>query len=231
MTKAASINVHGIRTMRLDATGAPKAGAGNLHVHGAPIQFPIDPQYQDRETYRQPIADGTDCVVYEGPPRGIDTTQHNGLQLCEWDEELLEMLVGGVIFTGAGGGSAVAGSGGTDPGITRGWIAPTDDTAQDDGVAMELWTKAWTGTSRLLIDGLPAWNLWVFPKITWQLAAVTLERGVHVCALNGTGVRNDAFGDGPFNELPIPITGPFAKFQTTTGPPTPTGGYATLTPV
>lgn len=178
------LKVCALRAVRLDPTGAIESGASSLYTK-KPVLLAYTPNVPERERIEQLDGCGDQCVLYLGPPKAVDSVTLR-LDLCDLDAEWVEMLAGGSIITDAVGT-------GYD---TIGYLAPTDSTVAEDGVALEVWSYAWSGRQRATLGGSPAFYRHVFPKTTWQVGEITLSNGVNVIPMTGTAETNTSFGTG-----------------------------------
>lgn len=178
------LKVCALRAVRLDPTGAIEQGASSLYTK-KPVLLAYTPNVPERERIEQLDGCGDQCVLYLGPPKAVDSVTLR-LDLCDLDAEWVEMLAGGSIITDAVGT-------GYD---TIGYLAPTDSTVAEDGVALEVWSYAWSGRQRATLGGSPAFYRHVFPKTTWQVGEITLSNGINVIPMTGTAETNTSFGTG-----------------------------------
>lgn len=174
------LKVTALRAVRLGPTGAIEPGASSL-LTKRPVLLAYTPNVPERERIEQLDGVGDQCVLYLGPPKAVDSVTLR-LDLCDLDAEWVEMLAGGSIIT--------------DSSDTIGYLAPTDSTVNEHGVALEVWSYAWAGRQRALINGAPAFYRHAFPKTTWQVGEITLSNGVNVIPMTGTAETNTAFGTG-----------------------------------
>lgn len=88
-----------IRITRLDVTGAPLAGATNMIQSSNLVKFDYTPTMQAAPDITTLNAQGIPCLQY----RGRDTLKYGAytIDICDFDIAIVEMLVGGTIFTGS----------------------------------------------------------------------------------------------------------------------------------
>lgn len=186
------IRVVVLRALRLNATGAILSGASSQYRHAAPILLQFEPQVPERDRFEQVDGNGNTCALFIGPPRAVDSV-NLALNLCQLDAELEEMLCGGSVITEGDYG-------------TVGYLAPTDETVNANGVSLESWSIAWNQRQRLLKAGLPAYWEHVFPLTRWQRGQTQMQNGISVIPLTGIGEVNSAFGTGlPTDPMPVTI--------------------------
>lgn len=173
-----------MRAIRLDDAGAIDSGASSLYTK-KPILVSYTPTQPERERLEQLDGEGVQCILYLGPPRAVDSVALN-MDLCQLDAEWTEMLAGGSIITDAVGT-------GYD---TIGYLAPTDDTVNENGVFFEVWSFAWSGRQRATLGGSPAFYRHAFAKTTWQQGQQTRSNAVNVIPMTGQGEVNDQVGTG-----------------------------------
>lgn len=188
------LNVDHIRVLRLNAAGNIVASAQARYEYDAPLLMSYTSVQPDRDTAEQRSGNGNICATYTGPskpPSQADLT----LNLCQLDAELLELLVGGTtITTGTGGG-----------GDTIGWLAPTDETVNEAGVALEVWSKAWSQNQRAVYNAEAAWFRHFFPKCTFQQGEQSMSNdGFSTIPLTGVSTPNSQFGTG-WEDDPLPV--------------------------
>ncbi|HEX9994498.1 MAG TPA: hypothetical protein VGB14_16330 [Acidimicrobiales bacterium] len=189
------------RFARLDATGAPDEGTGNLYVARA-ISLAVQPQYRDGSVLTQELGDGTECVRAQGDDEIIG---YNGtLTICGPNPGLAEFLAGGTLYRdGTGANAPVLGY--AMPG--KGDPVPA--------VSVEGWTYAWDGEEQA-VDGtsLVFWR-YVVPHAKFRIGDFTLNRSVLNVPLPFKGRQNLSLGTGPGGDLPASIAeaGTLAWFQ------------------
>lgn len=194
LTCANLLNVDHIRVLRLTSAGVVEASASARYEYPSPILLGYTPVQPDRDSFEQRSGNGDICATYTGPAKPPATCDMT-LNLCTLDAELIELLVGGsTITTGTGGG-----------GDTIGWLAPTDTTVNEDGVAIEAWSKAWDNNQRHIYAGQAAWFRHFFPKVTFQLGEQTMDNsGFTTIQLTGVASVNSGFGTG-YEDDPLPV--------------------------
>lgn len=174
------LKVCALRAIRLAAEGTIEPGATSLYTK-KPILLAYTPNTPERERLEQINGCGDQCLLYLGPPRAVDSVSLR-MDLCDLDAEWVEMLAGGSIIT--------------DGYDTIGYLAPTDATIGDNGVALEAWSYAWSGRQRAEIGGNVAFYRHVFVKTTWQVGEITMSNGVNVIPMTGSGEVNSDFATG-----------------------------------
>lgn len=185
-----------LRIVRLGGDGSPLDGADSLYESAAPIQFTYTPQSRDRDQFELANGCGENCASFIGPPGGVDNAEI-GLQLCNNDAEIMELLAGGEIITDYEG-----------TGDTIGYCSPTNDTVNQLGVAIEMWAQAWNGTERAVYQGQPAWWRYVFPKVNFTFPEQTFENEFGILELEGFAETNSGYGTGIDSDpFPFPIGG------------------------
>lgn len=186
---AASVQAVAVRMCKLDAAGAPLAGATNCYVTTSFTQFAWTPEYTEGEEITTVSASGEQCVYYKMP----DTlkTVNVSVAICKPQPEVYEMLGGGSLLT--------------ETTENVGWAAPNiGEVANVNGVSIEVWSRA-------IVNGRPAavnpyWR-WVIPSITTKLDGDrTLENGALASEFTGVGVENANWGSGPGGDFTFPST-------------------------
>lgn len=182
-TCAQLLQVHHARVLRLDDIGDPLSGADSLYEHTRPIVVSYTEVRPDRVDILQEDGAGDTCGHYQGPPRPASTVDLT-MDLCKLDAELIEMLLGGTVITNGSYG-------------TIGYMAADESDINTNGIALETWSIAWNGESRLTYLGAPAWYRHIFPKSTWQLGQVSMSNdGFSTIPLTGVGEKNPQIGTG-----------------------------------
>lgn len=188
-----SIQACRLRVGMLDDGGAPDPGTTNLYVTDALISVQTSYEIETGEEFTQKNGCGVICQTFKEDDKLKRVTLE--LQLCQFDYELLAMLVGGSLITGT-----IVDPGGAPIGLD---LPPSTAGAQN-GVSMEVWTKAWDGGSQPVSSGGdPLYHHFVWPKTTWVPGQRTLESGILVVPVSGTGVENPQALDGPANDWPV----------------------------
>lgn len=95
---AGSVYAIGTRFSRLDATGAPLAGAGNAYVTSALVTAGIGLEYADGQEITQNNGAGQLCVSYRAPDTLVRGTVSD-LQFCSPDPNVMAFLMGGTVIT------------------------------------------------------------------------------------------------------------------------------------
>lgn len=195
---AASVRGLVLRVTRLGADGSPVVDGAegcDVYISSGFVSFTFTPSYSEADEISITNAAGEVCVYYKAP----DTLQYVefGLELCDPDPILTEMLVGGdVLMAGADSACAPAG---TQPGdtVAVGYAAPKlGASAGDNGVAVEVWTQAVVGGKSA--NQCPYWH-YLFPYATFRLDGErVIENGNLATVFAGRGSGNRAFGGGPY---------------------------------
>lgn len=185
LTCANLLHVDHIRALRLDAAGLVVAAADGAYEHEAAILLGYTPVYPDRQTAEQRQGNGEICATYRERPHAPDSVDLT-LNLCQLDAELIEILVGGTLITQ-----------GTGAGDTIGWQAPTASSVNEEGVALECWSKMWNNNQRATFAGQAGWFRHTFPRSTWQMGEQSIDgENFLTVQLTGIGEPNSGFGTG-----------------------------------
>src|SRR5690606_13272350 len=185
LTCANLLHVDDIRVLRLASNGEVETGADTRYEYEAAILMGYTPVYPDRQTIEQRKGNGEICATFRERPHAPDSVDLT-LNLCTLDAELIELLVGGTVITQ-----------GTGAGDTIGWLAPTSSTVNEDGVAIEVWSKMWNNIQRGLFNSQAGWFRHFFPKTTWQMGEQSID-GENFLTVQLTGIAepNSSFGTG-----------------------------------
>lgn len=177
--------LHGvrIRLAKLDGSGVPDPGAGNLIVSKALTQMTFSPVYEDGDETTVKNASGEICLDYRGPDN-LRRGDFN-IVICSFDPYLHSFLGGGDTLTN---GDAV------------GMRAPAIGAVTGNGISVELWTKR-INDGDLDVDYPYAWH--AFPKVkNLRMGEVTFQNGETLPAFSGQMYENVNWYDGPANDWP-----------------------------
>lgn len=178
-----------LRVLRLAGDGTVAVSPEARYEHTAPILFGYTPQAPDRETFEQLNGCGDECAYFIAPPKAVRSAELS-LELCQQDAELLELLMGGSLIT--------------DGDDTIGYQSSVDATVNENGVAIETWSKAWNRRQRAIVNGSPGFYRHVFAKTQWTQDETTNDNsGFTTITLTGTGEVNSGFALG-FEDDPQP---------------------------
>lgn len=199
----ASILAVAMRVAQLDASGATPAGASNMYVTDALIQFQWQPTVEAGLDLMQRKASGDLCVFTK--TADIIKRYEVTLNLCSPDPELEALISGGAVLA--------------DAGATVGYGAPAlGADPVPNGVSVEIWSEAIEG------DVPPATNpyfWWAFPKIKFEKKEQrTLEAGVLANSFSGYAYENPGWGNGPNDDWMLASDRVF-QYQRTDSFPTP----------
>lgn len=209
---AASVRGTALRITRLNADGAPAVGTGcDVYLTGGFINFTFTPEYSEGDEVEIKNAAGEVCVYYKMPDTLKNMTV--GLELCDPDPVLTQLLVGGEVLTATAQDGACAPPG-SSPGDTLavGYAAEKQGVeANPYGVALEVWAQAVVNGKAA--PGCPYWHYLIpFAKLRLDGDRV-VENGNLATVFTGTGGGNAAFGSGPNMALddvdPVPPEGAF----------------------
>jgi len=185
LTCTQRLKVCHLRVLRLSSVGALLAGADSRYEYNAPVTFGYTPTAPERERIEQLDGCGDQCALYQGSTKAVDGAELS-LELCNQDAELLELLTGGSIVTE-----------GTGTPNTIGYLSPTDATVDPDGVAIELWSIAWSGKQRAVKGGQPAWYRHTFTKVKFSYDEQAMASDAFgLTALTGLAETNTGFATG-----------------------------------
>ena len=221
-----SLQTVAIRVAKLDANGSPLTGAGNGYVTDAMIEATIGADIEEGDEFTVKNAAGSICQSFKDCDRFKRATVE--MTLCHLDAELLTMLVGGSIIRDLAG---------TGSGDALGWETAGADDACVNGVALELWTKAWDGSSQATPPfgggSTIAYFHFVLPKVKFQLGDLNFENDFMSIPVTGFGDENPRItSNGPFDDWVSDIvarggiTGALGFFLDTTKPTVACGAIA-----
>jgi len=185
-----SLQVCALRAAKLDASGVPEAGASNGYITDSLIQAGISLELETGDDFTLKNGCGAICQTF----RDCDRIKRASvdLELCQLDSELISLLLdSGTLFTDTLSGDAI------------GFALPGSTVDCPDGVALELWTKAWDGSAQAEAPFLlaPTYFRFVFPKVRFQMGDLTLENDIMRIPLVGIADENPNMpSDGPFDD-------------------------------
>ena len=185
---AASVRGLVLRVTRLASDGTPRVGGADncdAYIKSGFVNFTFTPTYNESDEISIQNAAGQLCVYYKAP----DTLQsvEFGLELCDPDPLLTEMLVGGEALLAAAAGGNID---------VIGYAAPKiGESADQDGVAVEVWTTAVVNGKSA--NTFPYWH-YLFPYATFKFDGErVIENGNLATVFAGVGSGNSGFGAGP----------------------------------
>lgn len=193
-----SLQVCAYRITQLNSNGTAWAGANHGLANNTLIDATVEVDLEAGADLTMKNGCGSICQTFKDCDRikGVNIT----LNLCALDSKMIQMMVGGWAFidsTGAGAQDVI------------GYELPASDEACTAGVALELWTKAWSGSSQAapaFASGSPVYFHWVFPKTTWSIGSLNMEDDFMTVPLIGYGVANARMSaNGPYDDWPVDI--------------------------
>lgn len=187
-----------LRAARLDTDGTPLTGPTDQYVTDAFASVGFSPQYEAGDDFRPKNGCGVVQYSHKAPDSLVryDLT----LQLMTPDPLLIELLVPGTDIL-------------TFLGEPVGFVFPdTGEVGEDNGVSLEVWTKAIVGSDR---NPDRPWYRWPLTKTkNWRPTDFTLENNPLLPQLQGIAVKNSNWGNGPADDwdtlTTVPITEPIA---------------------
>jgi len=194
-----SLQVCRIRVAQLTPGGLPEAGSDTGYVSDAIIQANINVELEAGDDFVLKNGCGNLCQTFKDSDRvkrvNID------MEFCQLDSELVGLLVGADTFYD------------NAEQVTIGASLPSSTATPSDGVAMELWTKAWDSNQQAnagLIGGDPndvLYFRWFFPFVRFQLGAMSLQNDILRIPVAGYGQENDDMpANGPYKDFPSVVT-------------------------
>jgi hypothetical protein len=167
-----------MRVGKLDSGGAPDPGASNLYITDALIQVQSSYEIETGEEFIQKNACGAICQTFKEQDKLKRVTL--SLQLCQFDYELLGLMLDATVITG----NLVT------PGGAIGIDLPASTAPASNGVSLEVWTKAWDGGQAAVSSGGdPLYHHFVWPKTTWVPGQRTIEAGIWSFRLTASARR------------------------------------------
>jgi len=184
-----------IRLSKLDASGAPLAGAANGYASTAVIDLTVAVEIEEGDEFTLRNACGEICATF----KDVDRIKrlNLSLNLCQLDFYLIEFLTDADLFESGG--------------VPVGFQYPSVSAAAPNGVCFEIWTKAWDGTEQATPTFTTpdvAYDHWVFPRTKWVMGDLTMENDLMVVPVEGTSEENSNItANGPFNDWPAAVAG------------------------
>lgn len=222
-----SLQTVAVRVATLTVAGGPNTGALHGYVTDAVIDTKIDVEIEEGDEFVLKNAQGAICQTYKDCDRFKRVTIE--MNLCQLDAELIQLLCGGSVMrdlAGTGLGNAI------------GYEVPHVTDACQNGVCLELWTKAWDtsvqATPPYAGGNVAAYFHFVFPRAKFSLGSLNLENDFMTIPVKGFGDENPQItSNGPFDDWPADVsarggvTGAMGFFLDTTKP-TPACGAITV---
>lgn len=172
-----------LRAARLDASGVPDPGAGNLIVTKALTQFTFSPVYEDGDEVTVKNAGGEICLDYRSPDN-LRRGDFN-LTICSFDPDLMSFF---------GGGDTIA------DGDATGYASPAIGAVTGSGISVELWVKRINDGD---LDPDYPYARWALPKLkNLRQGEVQFQNGETLPAFSGQMYENPNWFDGPANDWP-----------------------------
>ena len=193
-----SLQVCRIRVAGLTAGGLPDAGEDTGYSSDAIIQANVNVELEAGDDFVLKNGCGNLCQTF----KDVDRVKRVNLDMefCQLDSELVGLLVGAETFYD----QAEA--------VTIGAALPSSTATAPNGVALELWTKAWDSNQHAnasLIGGDPndvLYFRWFFPKVQFQLGQLTLQNDILRIPVTGYGQENTEMpADGPYQDFPTAV--------------------------
>lgn len=193
-----SLQVCRIRVASLTPGGLPDEGSDTGYVSDAIIQANLSVELESGDDFVLKNGCGNLCQTFKDSDRvkrvNID------MEFCQLDSELVGLLVNADTFYDAG------------EDVTIGAVIPSSTDGPGNGVALELWTKAWDSNQQAnasLIGGSSSDVLyfrWFFPYVRFQLGNMTLQNDILRIPVAGYAQENDDMpADGPYQDFPAAV--------------------------
>jgi len=201
---------------RLGPDGAPLAGSPcDNYLTGGYISFTFTPVYVEGEEIEIINAAGEICVTYKLPDTLKNTTI--GLELCDPDPVLTQLLVGGEVIVDSTGALCPLPGALPDDIHAVGYAAEkTGVEANPNGVAIRVWATAVVNGKSA--NQCPYWD-YLFPSVKFRLDGDrVVENGNLATVFAGLGTGNLNYGSGPNLDLAGVTSGGGA-------PPPPPGSF------
>lgn len=183
-------NLVAIRASRIEANGAricPNVD-GSAAMTGGAISFSAQLRIDTGQTDLQRDGDGNVCNTRTSADviTGVDFT----LELCIFDFEMIETLVGGVLATTAG----------TTYGLEYPLASDTPPHTE-----FHAWARTWDGAGAAATAY--AYTHIGFFNTTWKPGQITLQENALSYPLTGKGEENSNISIGSFDDIPPEFVG------------------------
>lgn len=213
-----------LRAARLDQFCTPLGADGDIVVTSGLVTLTATPDREEGTRYEQK----TGCGIYAFTAVGEDIIKRYTIdaQFVLWDYELVEILTGSPLITGAAGG--------TWPNKTIGFASKGFDVVAFPGASLEIFTRTSGSGGACGPPGEnPQFVRHIFPRAKLYLGEVTFEDAVAILRLTGTSEANSEWGEGPVpdeweSDDPFPENSPYGQVLATALPTTGCG-YVTTT--
>lgn len=185
-------NLVAIRATRLADDGSricPNVD-GSAFLFGGAISFTATQRVDAGATDIQRDGDGNICNTRTGNDSitGVDFA----LELCIFDFEMLEILVGGVLASSGG--------------VVHGWEMPRATDASPR-VEFHAWARTWQGAGQAA-DPYSYTHVGFFNS-SWTSPSLNLQENALSLPLTGKGQENSGISIGSFDDIPPEFVGSF----------------------
>lgn len=197
-----SLQVCRIRTAKLTSSGSPDTGAQKGYVSDAIVDLGVSVEIESGDDLVLKNGCGALCQTFKTDDsiKGVNLD----MTLCQLDSELIWQMAGGRLMrdlAGAGVGNVI------------GYELPGSTAATNNGVCLEVWTKAWDSSQQatpVFLGGTTAaYFHWVFPKVRFTLGDTTMENDIMKVKMSGFGEENShVTANGPFDDWPADVAAP-----------------------
>lgn len=186
-------NVCVLRAAKLDTDCSPLGGANSGIVTVGIVTMTASPEIEEG-TVAEPKTGCGDIAFTVSDPDVIKRYNLTG-EILFHDWEMMEVLFGGTLVLGKGGGPYA--------GQTIGWASPGPDSAASNGVYLEVITEnvgQGFGDCASAVGGFVPYSGHIFGKVTLVPGDRTFENDVANVAFTGKAFQNPNLFDGPWND-------------------------------
>jgi hypothetical protein len=184
--KAGSVFALGLRVGVLGPDGTPATGPDGAYETDNLVKIDFTVEYRDGTEVERLNGAAKACLYYSSPPT-VKRLTIDGLELCNPDPELEQLLGGGDVLLDADGRPI-------------GYAAPeVGSDPVPNGVGIEAWSSA------VADDGVDAelpYMRWVFPREFLKPQGRSISADPMAAAFEGQGNQNSRWGNGPMNDWP-----------------------------
>jgi hypothetical protein len=194
-----SLQVCRIRVAKLTAGGVPDYGAGNGYISDAIIQADLSVELSAGDDFE--LKNGCGDIAQHFKDCDRVKRVNIDVEFSQLDSELVGLLTGSDTFYDE------------DEEVTIGGQLLSSTDPCQNGVALEMWTKAWDSNQQAnasLIGGSSSdvlyWR-WFFPFVRFQMGNMTLQNDILRIPVTGYAQENDEMpASGPYFDFPTAVS-------------------------
>lgn len=184
-----------VRVAALDTDCSPLGGNGSGWVTTGLVTMTATPDIEEGTVFEPKTACGSIAYTYEEPDR-VKRVNLAG-EFIFHDLEAMELMFGGSVILGAGGGDFA--------GEVIGYAVPNYTETANNGVYFEVITQVsgeGAGDCIASGSGFPTYFGHIFGKVKMAIGERTFENDVARLSFTGKATANPNLFDGPWNDFP-----------------------------